>query len=97
MFAAAMPLGSGSLTVAPVAVDGPALLTTTVYVRTLPTWKVVTPSVFVMLRSAAGVMVVGSLAASLVVLVWPPPLTAAVLVTVAAAVELTLTVTVMTG
>src|SRR5229473_3294657 len=52
-----MPAGSASVTVAPVTALGPALLTTMVYVTVPPGTAVVTPSVFVMLRSACGVRV----------------------------------------
>jgi hypothetical protein len=47
-----IPEGSASVTVAPIALLGPALLTTTVYTTLLPGVYVLDPSVFVMDRSA---------------------------------------------
>src|SRR2546422_4346659 len=50
--------GKTSLTVAPVTALGPALLATIVYVSVAPWSTAVTPSVFVIARSAVGVMTV---------------------------------------
>src|SRR3970040_2234631 len=50
--------GNTSLTVAPTTALGPALLATIVYVSVPPWLTPVTPSVFVIARSAVGVMTV---------------------------------------
>ena len=58
----AIPAGIVSVTVAPVTLDGPVLVTTTVYVVDWPGTAVVVPSVLVMVRSVCGVTVVRSVA-----------------------------------
>ena len=55
-------VGSASLTSASVMVDGPALVTTIVYVMAAPAAIDVSPSVLVMIRSAVGVTDVVSVA-----------------------------------
>ncbi len=57
-----VPTGIVSVTVAPLTLDGPALVTTTVYVVDWPGTAVVVPSVLVMVRSVCGVTVVRSVA-----------------------------------
>src|SRR5438270_790506 len=63
------PAGSGSLTATPVAVLGPALLTTTVYVVLVPGTTLVTPSVLVTPTSFCGVTLSVSLPLLLAALV----------------------------
>ena len=58
------PAGNVSATDAPTAFDGPALLTTIVYVVVVPGTAVATPSVFVIERSVDAVSVSVSLALS---------------------------------
>src|SRR5437868_5888539 len=57
-----MPAGSVSVTAAPVASLGPALLTTTRYVNPTPGVYVAAPSDFVTLKSACGALVSVSVA-----------------------------------
>ena len=89
--------GKVSATVAPVTVEGPALVATMVYVTLLPGITVVTPSVFVIERSAVGLRVSVSVAELLpgVGSVMPPgAVTVAVLTRVPVAVAETVAVTV---
>src|SRR5438132_739504 len=100
MAVAVRPLGKVSVTVAvPLVGPVPELLAVMVYVAAIcpcvkfPVW------VLLMVRSGvrAGLIVVASLAESLLVLVSPPPETVAVLVTDAAALLATFTVSVIAG
>ena len=91
------PAGKRSATLTPVAASGPVLLSVTVNVTLSPTLGLALLTVLVKDKSANGLIVVASLALSLVVLVCPPPDTVAVLVIVAGAVGATFTVSVIGG
>src|ERR1700682_6454034 len=89
------PSGSRSVTCTPVALLGPLFVAVIVKTTLAPWFGVALSTVFVTAMSADETMLVGSLAVSLVVLVWLPPLTIAVLVTEFAAPCRTVTVTVI--
>src|ERR1700704_979680 len=91
------PAGSRSVTTTPVALLGPLLVAVTVNVTLVFWFGVALLTVLVTAMSACDTMLVRSLAVSLVVFVWLPPLTLAWLVTEFAALWRTVTVTVMDG
>ena len=85
------------MTCTPVALLGPLFVAVIVNVTLVPWFGVALLTAFVTAMSACETMLVGSLAVSLVVLVWLPPLTLAWLVTEFAAPCRTVTVTVIGG
>jgi len=95
---AVSPVGSVSATVTvPLVGPGPTLLTVIVYVAPVCPCVKLPVCVLFTVRSATCVIVVGSLAVSLAVLISPPPDTLAVLVTDEGALLATFTVRVMAG
>src|SRR5712692_2873700 len=98
MFVALRPTGRVSVTVTiPLVGAKPEFVAVIVYVAPTCPWVKLPLCDLAMVMSGSWLIVVGLVAESLAVLVWPPPETFAVLVTLAAALLATFTVRVMAG